>query len=221
MNIFIVSATIQEIEPLINKVEIINNFSNRYIQANYKSQKLDIHISGIGMVAMADCVARFINDDHDIAFNLGIAGCFVKNIPLGSVLNVATDHLSELGAEDGDKFLSLEDMGLHGQDKFNNKSLFINPIINQLPKVNGISVNTVHGNEKSIAAVEARLNPFVESMEGAAFMYACQYEAIPYLQMRAISNFVERRDRNAWNIPLAVTNLCDKMVEILDAFERK
>lgn len=173
------------------------------------------------MVAMADCVARFINDDHDIAFNLGIAGSFGKNIPLGAVVNIAEDHLAELGAEDGDRFLTLEDMGLHGQDTFHNKSLFINPIINQLPKVDGITVNTVHGNEKSIQAIDERLNPVIESMEGAAFMYACQYEAIPYLQMRAISNYVERRDRNTWNIPLAINNLCAKMVDILDAFERK
>ena len=221
MNIFIVSATLQEIEPFLNRVRISNNYSNRYIQATFEQHKLEIHVSGIGMVAMADCVARFINDDHDIAFNIGVAGSFEKNIPLGSVVHVVEDHLSELGAQEGDKFLTLEDMQLHGQERFTNKSIFINPIINQLPKVDGITVNTVHGNEKSIEEIERRLNPIVESMEGAAFMYACQFETIPYAQIRAISNYVERRNKLAWDIPLAVNNLCNKTIEILKAFSKK
>jgi hypothetical protein len=45
--------------------------------------------------------------------------------------------------------------------------------IGTLPRVNGITVNTVHGNQDSIARVVDRVKPDVESMEGAAFMYAC------------------------------------------------
>ncbi len=48
-----------------------------------------------------------------------------------------------------------------------------------LPAVSGITVNTVHGRDQSIAAVTARLAPQVESMEGAAFMYACLVHGQP------------------------------------------
>jgi futalosine hydrolase len=57
----------------------------------------------------------------------------------------------------------------------------------------------------------------VESMEGAAFMFACEIEDIPYVQIRAISNYVEKRNKEGWNIPLAIENLNRKIMEIIDS----
>jgi futalosine hydrolase len=54
-------------------------------------------------------------------------------------------------------------------------------------------------------------------MEGAAFMFACDQERIPYLQVRAVSNLVEKRNRDRWNIPLAIENLNKKIIEFLDS----
>jgi futalosine hydrolase len=56
-------------------------------------------------------------------------------------------------------------------------------------------------------------------MEGAAFLFVCENERIPYVQIRAVSNYVEKRNRDAWNIPLALSNLSLKMIEILDALD--
>jgi futalosine hydrolase len=73
--------------------------------------------------------------------------------------------------------------------------------------VNGITVNTVHGRDQSIAAVAARVSPQVESMEGAAFMYACLVNGQRFAQVRAVSNVVERRNREAWKLADAVASL--------------
>jgi futalosine hydrolase len=53
-------------------------------------------------------------------------------------------------------------------------------------------------------------------MEGAAFMFVCELENIPYVQIRAVSNYVEKRNREAWNIPLAIVNLNKQVFEIID-----
>jgi futalosine hydrolase len=82
--------------------------------------------------------------------------------------------------------------------------------------VNGITVNTVHGDEGSIAEVVARCKPAVESMEGAAFMYACLVAGIPFAQVRAVSNRVERRNRDAWNIAGAVQELGRVALHLLE-----
>ena len=37
-------------------------------------------------------------------------------------------------------------------------------------------------------------------MEGAAFMYACLIAGVPFAQVRAVSNRVERRNRAAWDL---------------------
>ena len=65
----------------------------------------------------------------------------------------------------------------------------------------------MHGNEDSIAAITNRLKPQLESMEGAAFFYACHQLKVPCVQIRAVSNYVEKRNRDNWEIGLAVKNL--------------
>ncbi|HEY9083244.1 MAG TPA: hypothetical protein VIN73_07910, partial [Vicingaceae bacterium] len=81
--------------------------------------------------------------------------------------------------------------------------------------VKGITVNTTHGDETSIAKVKNLFHPQVESMEGAAFLYACLLEGISCLQIRAISNKVERRNKDNWDIKLAVKNLTEKSLAII------
>jgi len=44
-------------------------------------------------------------------------------------------------------------------------------------------------------------------MEGAAFMYACLVQGQRFAQVRAVSNFVERRNRGAWKLSEAVASL--------------
>jgi futalosine hydrolase len=91
-----------------------------------------------------------------------------------------------------------------------------NPVLRRLPSVDGITVNTVHGNEQSIAAVVQRFGPHVESMEGAAFMYACLIHRLPCAEVRAVSNVVETRNRGAWKIADAIRGLSETALDILD-----
>ena len=77
-------------------------------------------------------------------------------------------------------------------------------------------MNTVHGNERSIAAVVRRFTPQVESMEGAAFMYACLIHGLAFAQVRAVSNFVEKRNRDAWKMADAIRSLGVTALRILD-----
>ena len=44
-------------------------------------------------------------------------------------------------------------------------------------------------------------------MEGAAFMSACLIHKVPFAQVRAVSNLVERRDRGSWKMGEAIHNL--------------
>jgi futalosine hydrolase len=53
-------------------------------------------------------------------------------------------------------------------------------------------------------------------MEGAAFMYACVLTGVPFAQVRAVSNLVERRNRDAWRMGEAIGNLGVVAMRILD-----
>lgn len=218
MKILIVTATKFEIEPLLTIVKISSSLKENVFSCTYKNLEIDFLITGVGMVATTYYSAKTINSLYSMAINVGICGSFNKNIDLGTVVYIYEDCFSELGAEDGEAFLTLVDLKLNGVSKIINKTPITNNIVNALPKVNGITVNTTNGNEKSIDKVFQRFHPVTESMEGAAFMFVCENEGIKYAQIRAVSNYIERRNKDNWNIPLAIENLNRKVIEILDAF---
>ena len=219
MKILIVAATKFEINPLLDQTEIITFAENsRVIISKYKKTEIDFLITGVGMVATSFYTAKVLNNTYDLVINMGICGTFNSNLDLGTVVHVYEDQFSEMGAEDGQKFLSMEELKLEAITKItNNNSLTAYSVLEQLPKVNGITVNKVHGNERSIQKVVNQFHPIVESMEGAAFMFACEQEKIPYFQIRAVSNVVERRNKNNWNIPLAIENLNNKLAVFLES----
>ena len=187
MNILIVSATSQE------------------VQTDYPHL-----VTGVGMVATAIEVSKALFEkQYDLVVNVGIAGSFNHSIPLGSVVEVVKDQLSEIGTQDGSQFLSPAEMGLE-----------VTTLVEMLPQTNlpvvsGITVNTVHADDKAISQIVNRLNPEVESMEGAACMLACQNAEVPCVQLRAISNYVEKRNKANWDIPLAIQNLNLELTKFL------
>lgn len=202
MKILICSATEEE---LINLREIEVN-----------SQEIDFLVSGVGMVSTAYSLTRQLSAaDYDLVINIGLAGSFRKDIAIGTVLRIEEDYFSEIGAEDGENFLTLEEMNLKGETYIQNEIDFDSDMLNALPVFKGITVNTVHGNEISIEKIKQRLQPDVETMESAAFLWIGKKEKIPALQIRSISNYVERRNRAEWNIPLAIQNLHKIVSKIL------
>ncbi len=218
MKVLIVAATLFEVEPLLKKLEASSVRENeQLVHSSYHNNEIDFLITGVGMVATTYFMAKVLNETYDVAINVGICGSFNSNLEIGSVVNIYEDCLAEMGAEDGEKFLSVQELKLDASTTMSNiKQGSLNHVVELLPKVNGITVNKVHGDEKTIAITVDRFHPIVESMEGAAFMFACEQERIPYLQIRAVSNIVEQRNRERWNIPLAIENVNKKLVEILD-----
>lgn len=171
----------------------------------------DLLITGVGMTATAFAMGQHLSRDYTLVINLGIAGGYDRNLLLGTVVNVVIDEFSELGAEDKDDFLSIEQLGFGKSTYKAQHSLELAG----LPQVKGITVNKVHGNTASIEAVTKRLHPGIESMEGAAVFYACQQLDVPCLQIRSLSNYVEERNRETWKIGLAIKNLNDWAIEFL------
>lgn len=174
------------------------------------------------MVATAAwCSRALATGRYDLALNVGVCGSYDATLPPGTVVHVVMDRLAELGAENGDEFLTIEDLQLLKQHALNgyvmsNPTPPISGALMTLPGVCAITSNTAHGREESIEFVRARFGPQVESMEGAAFMYACLINEVPFAQVRAVSNVVEKRNREAWRMDEAIRNLGSSALKILD-----
>lgn len=213
-NILIASATPFEIAPFVATLQPLDRVNALLARYRYAEHHIAVLTSGVGMVNMAFAMGQLGEGVFDYAINAGICGSFRESLPKGTTVAVAEDHLAELGAEDDGAFLRLEDLNL-GESVYR-ANPFETPTIKALPVVTGITVNKVHGRDASIAQITDRLNPDVESMEGAAFFRACNYYGFRSLQLKTVSNRVERRNRNAWDIPLALANLNSNLLAIIN-----
>ena len=217
MRILIVAATDPEVAPILDRMYSTPTADTCVDTYTHGPHVIDVLITGVGMVATAAwCSRALTQSSYDLALNLGVCGAFDAFIDLGTVVHVTSDRLAELGAEDGDQFLTLEDLELSGESEFVNLDPPSNAEIDALPAVTAITVNTAHGNARSIAAICERFNPQVESMEGAAFMSACLIHKVPFAQVRAVSNLVEPRNRRAWKMAEAIRNLGVSAMRIID-----
>jgi futalosine hydrolase len=211
MRILIVAATDGEIQ----------NIKSEITTPDFEIKTL---ITGVGAPATSYALTKeVISSKYDLAINVGLAGSFRDEIKIGDVVVVISDTFSDLGAEDGEDFLSIFDLGLQGKDRFPfwNGKLKCNSNIEKyksLERLKGVTANTinkVHGSERSIRKTMQAFPADIETMEGAAFFYVCLMEKIPCLQLRAISNKVERRNKDAWNIALALQNLDKCLADLL------
>lgn len=197
MKILVVAATNAEIQPLADYFKLSQG-------ELMLAENFDIIITGVGMTATAYALGKHLSKKYNLVLNLGIAGSFNTDLPLGTLVNITSDQFAELGAEDNEHFIPIDQLGFGKstyQGSYSNQFL-------QLIQGRGITVNRVHGNALTILSTKERFNnPLIESMEGAAVFYCCEKENIPCLQVRAISNYVEPRNRANWQIGLAIQQL--------------
>lgn len=189
-----------------------------------RKKRFDFLVTGVGMVATTFQMAKHLSEKkYDLVLNVGIAGSFNKEIEKCEVVNVTEDRFADLGAEDRERFIDVFEMGLESKNKFPFKNGVIKSAsaINlktllDLRTVKGITVNRVHGNEKSISKIKSKYSPDIETMEGAACFYVCAFWKIPCVQVRSISNYIEKRNRNNWDIEGAVKSLNIFIQKFLD-----
>ena len=218
MKILLVAATENEIQPTRQHCaqHWIENGPSEFTKGQIT---LEILVTGIGMVRTAFALGnRLAFGLPDLCINAGIAGSFRADLKIGDTVHVTEDMVFPFGAEDSDgSALTTTDMGLEED------IAHIGGLVNTdaaefafLPAAKGITVNLVHGSLESIEKATAAFKPDIETMESAAFFHACLKTGVPFIALRTISNLVEPRDRDNWNIPLAIENLNGQVLELLN-----
>lgn len=188
------------------KILLVVATKNEVFKSNFED--LDILHTGVGMVNTTLKLTQKLSvSNYDLVINLGIAGTFKNELRVGDVVEVIEDTFSEIGYQDKNDFFQFTDFNIIETYKVKGQTSLI--------KVKGITVNTVHGNKDSIVKVVEKFNPDIESMEGAAVFKVCEEFKIPCMQIRAISNIVEERNKEEWNIPLAINNLNKSVEQII------
>lgn len=202
MKILVVAATRAEILPSLPFLE---------------ERGIPYLITGVGMVAATYALTkRLLEDTVDMVVQVGIGGILDRSARLGEVYQISTDEIFGLGADDNGLFIPIEELGF-GKRIFKERP----PTGIQFPlvdKAQGVTVNNVHGAMDTIARLQQQYqNPLIESMEGAAAFFVAEQTQIYCLQFRTTSNYIEPRNRDTWEIALAIKNLNVFLQKLVDS----
>jgi futalosine hydrolase len=188
--------------------------------------KLEINylVTGVGSMATLWVFNEWlaVNGKPNLAINGGIAGSYNDQIVIGDVVMPITDCFADSGIEDSNDFFTLFEAGLADENEFPfrggllySDSRYNDKMKSILIPVKAITLNSATGSETTRLKLVKKYKPDIETMEGATFFYICRRKNIPFISLRAISNKVEKRDKNNWNISLALNNLSKKLIEVI------
>lgn len=214
MYILLVAATENEIRTTSDWLSSVKGSVNGH--------EVEILITGIGSTATSYALTRqLLWRSPEMVIQAGIGGSFSNEYPPGTVAFINEEVFADLGAFQDDGFTDIFDLGLAGADDhpYTNRML-INPQLESwikygLPFVRGATINCISSSAEQVTEIKNKYSPVIESMEGAALHYACLMEHIPFIQLRAVSNFVGERDKNQWKMMEAITVLNEKLRRIL------
>lgn len=209
------SATEREIEPTIDfiKAHAISNVS--------------VLITGVGMTAATYELTKAVYSQRpDFLLQAGVAGCINRELPLTKIVVVENETIGDLGVVENENFRSVFDLKLNdvNQKPWQNGKLRNDLAALKsagLTEVDAVTVNEISTDQERIDYYRTQLNASIESMEGAALHYVALKENIPFLQMRALSNFIGERDKNKWVLDVAIAQLNTELQRILIKFLEK
>ncbi|MCY3871589.1 MAG: futalosine hydrolase [Gemmatimonadetes bacterium] len=176
--------------------------------------------TGIGAVNTAQALTVALQEiDPELVLQIGIGGAYLgKGLNVGDLALATEENYGDLGVITPAGWSPADEIGIPvlstNRDYYNTYSL--DPalvargqhILEQLGEcvVRGpfVTVQQCTGREDIGNELAARFNAICENMEGAAAAHVCTLYAVPFLELRAISNHVEDRNKDAWDIPRAV-----------------
>lgn len=220
MRVIITAATNGEWMPSFQKINPAYAGTNKRFSVGF-------HESGIGLLASSVSLMKmFVQETPSLIIQVGIAGCFDKKIPLGKVFAVKDDFAGDIGVMENKVWKDLFDLKL---DKPNDapyeKKSLPNPWLSQynllkLPTKKGVTVNTISTDKNKNDLYSGRYKATLESMEGAALHYMGRDLNIPFIQIRAVSNYVGERNKAKWEMQEAIYNLNETLLQYLDALNK-
>lgn len=220
MRVIITAATVAEWMPAFLEMKQLYTGESQRL-------KIQFHQSGVGMLATAISITRMVLEDKpDLIIQAGIAGCFDESVALGKPLAIKEENLADMGVEEDGKWKDIFDLKLEKSSyhPFERRKL-PNPWLQKfnllkLPEVSAVTINEISTNKERIQLIRKKYEPVTESMEGAALHYVCREAGIPFIQLRAVSNYIGERDKSNWKIKEAIDNLNQALLKYADKLYR-
>ncbi|HEV2639747.1 MAG TPA: futalosine hydrolase [Actinocrinis sp.] len=171
--------------------------------------RVDVVAAGVGAAAAAVATAVFLaaagTEGYRLVVSAGIGGAFTGRAEPGELLVADRILAADLGVQTGGGFASIDELGF-GQSV----ECLAKPLLGLAGSFTGdlLTVNTATGTAGRARELVGRYPEAVgEAMEGYGVALAAQRFAVPAAELRAVSNLIGPRDRDAWEIPKALEAL--------------
>lgn len=180
----------------------------------HRTGAFDVIAAGAGPSAAAAATAFALAaappaEPYGLVVSAGIGGGFAPAAPLGSLVVASAVVAADLGAETDAGFVPVTGLGF-GRDRFLPPPSLVRDVASATGAVRGevLTVSTVTGSAARTAALlAAHPGAAAEAMEGFGVAEAAERLGLPVLELRAVSNTVGPRDRDAWRIGDALAAL--------------
>jgi futalosine hydrolase len=216
MRIIVTAATVDEWMPAYLQIDTLYTSES-------KRMKVIFHQSGVGLLATAVSLTKLVAEEKpDLIIQVGIAGCFNESVPLGKVVCIKEESLGDLGVHEEGKWKDIFDLKLEKSSyppfekrKLPNQWLKEYNLL-KLPEVAAVTINQVTTAEDHKQQLIKKYEAVTESMEGAALHYVCRNFNVPFMQIRAVSNYIGERDKSKWEMKTAIENLNQTVLKYLE-----
>lgn len=197
-------------------------------QGKIEGKDIAYIISGIGKTNAAHVATILIEKfSPELVILFGVGGAYSSaGLEVGDIAIAEKEIYGDEGVLAKDGFHGTEFIGIpllkKGRKKYFNEFPLDKSLIKHLTRYSSlvtksgtfITVSTCTGTRKRALELKKRYGAICENMEGAAVAHICAIYGAPMLEIRGISNIVEDRDKNKWDIRLAAEN-CQKAVMAL------
>lgn len=204
-----------------------------YVEGKINGMPVAICIGGVGKINAAAATAVMIERmSPQLVINTGCAGAYYgSGLSIGDIAVAEEEVLGDEGATTSTGWLDLKQMNLpyftrKDQQYYNQLPLSSLATARAIKLANRnnikittgrfVTVSNCSGSMTSGQKLSDRFKGIAENMEGAAVALTCLRYGIDFLEVRGISNMVDERDLDKWNMRLAVENAQDFVLKYIE-----
>lgn len=237
-HILIIAAVEQEMEFIQSSMQKIRTISAGYrnlTEGNFSDHHLRLLISGPGIMNAIQATTACIEMERpSLIIQTGSGGAFPQSGLKPGDIGIASEEFdAQLGIEDESGGIAPKELPFPVlvKDGRTYKNRYKCPrelgdqaetILKTVMEDRGIgvrkgpfvTVSTITATDRTATDLYSHHGAIMESMEGCGIAYLALLYDIPFLEIRAASNMVGKRNRSAWDLPLA----CERSNEAVMAF---
>jgi futalosine hydrolase len=187
-----------------------------------QSPAVEVVTAGVGPVAAAVATTRALaSTDFDCVLSAGIGGGFAGRAGIGDVVVARSVVAADLGCRTTEGFLTVTDLGLDQPSQLD--VAFAERWAARIAAEGAtvrcgdvLTLSCMTGTDEEASSLATRFpDAAAEAMEGFGVAWAAHTMAVPFGEIRAVSNVIGRRDPAAWDFAAALDALSAALATVL------